>query len=71
MLLICCNTSFLLEGFRDFQVPTAFSLRFSKVHPKGEDTNLTCPIICLRLEGSIFSPVRYSYLSFHIIYVPR
>ena len=46
-----------------------FSLSFncfffvSKSFPKGEYANLACYFICLRLEGNISLPVRYSYLS--------
>ena len=36
---------------------------FSKVFSKAEYANLACYIICLSLEGYIFSPVTYSYLS--------
>ena len=53
---ICFNSSFLLEGFNDFN-------RLSKAFPKGEYANIACSIICLRLEGNISSPLRYSYLS--------
>ena len=52
----------LLEGSRDFAVPTCFSVCFSKTFPKGEYANLTCSIICLWLESKNSSPVRYSYL---------
>ena len=61
--LICFNSSFLLEGFRDFQAPTCFSFCLFKAFPKVEYANLVSSIICLPLEGSISSPVRYSYLS--------
>ena len=60
---IVFNSSFLLEVFRDFKAPTCFSVCFSKAFPIGEYANLACSIICLRLEGSISSPVIYSYLS--------
>ena len=36
---------------------------FSRAFPKEESANLACSIICLWLEGNIFSPVRYSYFS--------
>ena len=63
MSLICFNSSFLLNGFRDFIALICFSVCFSKVFPKGEYANFACSIICLWLEGNISSPVRYSYLS--------
>ena len=62
--LICFNSSVLLEGLKDFKAPTCFSVCFSKAFPKKEYANLACSISCLRLEGSISSPVTYSYLSF-------
>ena len=43
-LLICFNSSFLLERSRDF---IAF--------PKGEYANLACSIICFRSGGNIYS----------------
>ena len=36
---------------------------FSNALPTGECVNLASSITCLWLEGNIFSPVRYSYLS--------
>ena len=55
-----------MERFRDFKASICFSVSFSKAFPKGEYVNenmyLTCSFICLRLDGSISSPVRYSYL---------
>ena len=37
----------LLEGSRDFIVPTCFPVCFSKAFPKGEYANLAFSIICL------------------------
>ena len=54
---------FLLKRSRDFKASTWFSVCFSKAFTKGEYANIACSINSLRLEGSIFSPVRYSYLS--------
>ena len=59
---ICFNWSFLLEEFANFKAPTCFSVCFSKAFPKEEHENLACSILCLRLEGNISSPVRYSLL---------
>ena len=33
------------------------------LQPNGEYVNLVCPVILLRSNGNISSPVRYSYLS--------
>ena len=54
---------FLLERSRDFKAPSCFPVCFSKAFLKGEYLNLAFSIICLRLEGNISSPVRYSYSS--------
>ena len=47
--------------------PSIVFLCFSKPFPNGEYVNSACFIICLCLEGNIYSPVRYlsiySYLS--------
>ena len=60
---ICLNSSFLLEGFRDYIAPNSFSVCFWKTFAKGEYANLACSIICPWLEVKIFLPVRYSYWS--------
>ena len=52
----------LLEESRDFEAPICFSDSFCKAFPRWEYANLDCSITCLQLEGSIYSPVKYSYL---------
>ena len=64
ILLICFNSFISLGRLKDFKASNCFSVCFSKAFPKGECVNVACCIIWLRLEGSISSPVRYSYLSF-------
>ena len=67
---ICSNLYFLLERCRDFKGQTHFSVCFSKAFLKGEYENLACSIICVRSEGSIYSPVRYSYLLIFLMIKP-
>ena len=56
------NLSFSLEKSRDFITTTCFHVCFSNALPRWKYGNLVCSIICIWLEGNIFSPGRYSYL---------
>ena len=54
---------FYWKGLGTLKHQPVFSVCFSKFFTQREHVNLACSIICLRLEGNISSPVRYSYLS--------
>ena len=57
------NLFLIYKGTKDFISLTSFFICSLKAFPKGEYENLPFSIICLWLEDSISSPVRYSYLS--------
>ena len=63
MLSIYFSLSVLSGKFRGCKTSNYFFVYFSKAFPSKEYVNLTCSAISLHLEGNIYLPVRYLYLS--------
>ena len=64
---ICFLTPFLI-AFICFSIWSSIAfVYFFKVFPKEKYINLACSIIWLWSDGNISSPVRYSYLSIHLM----